>query len=87
MLQYIFLIVGITLIIFLYELINKKNTQKKLVQFILIFSQIIFIIVFNILILNIFKENVKSSSKQIEIIGAISVVVSYFISAHLFQRK
>jgi len=87
MLQYIFLIVGITLIIFLYELINKKNTQKKLVQFILIFSQIIFIIVFNILILNIFKENVKSSSKQIEIIGAISVVISYFISAHLFQRK
>ena len=87
MLQYLLLLVGITIIIFIYESIHNKNTQKNLVQVILIFSQIVFIVIFNIMILKIIEEYTKSNPKQIEIIGAFSVVISYFISAHLFKRK
>lgn len=82
-----FIVVGVIVIIFLYESINDKGTQSILIRLKLISLQVICTLALTLLIVVFFADVLKASQSQIEIVGAIACVISYLVCAYAFQRN
>ncbi|PCJ47261.1 MAG: hypothetical protein COA74_12025 [Gammaproteobacteria bacterium] len=80
-------IVGIIVIIFLNESLEKKSTQSRFIRLKLISLQIICTLALALLIIIFFSDVLNASEAQIEIIGAMSIAMSYLLCAYIFRRK
>lgn len=87
MIQYPLIVVGIIIIIFLYESIDDKGTQSVIERLKLISLQFICTLTLTLLIVIFFSDVLKASSTQIEIVGAIAGGMSYLLCAYVFRRQ
>lgn len=87
MIQYLLIVAGIILIIFIYESIKGKGTQSVIERLKLITLQVVCTLSLTLLIVIFSSDVLKASRTQVEIVGAIACAMSYLLCAFVFRRN
>lgn len=87
MVYYILIIMGIILAMFLLESRDEELTQNIPHRLGLVALQVICTLAMTFISLYFFSEILGASDLQIEIVGAISLALSFCVCAYVFRRQ